>query len=235
MALPTAFGYENPFGILWVRNCYGEGADEKHQKLVSSLNAGLALDMEKNILSDEDLYNYGDDWHRIFDVMPERLFYITANTSSDNTLSEFNQRNERLRSLQQDYESGRFDEFQMEEASQRQFAWQDSPRSDSEIAASVFRVKTEAIHSCAIENYLFVADETALQTGEVLIVFFDDRGRVVRQARILPEVCDGTAGAWADSRIQDHEEFSEGEVGLDYREGGICGPPSFQGLLNVED
>lgn len=191
--------------------------------------------MEENILSDEDLYNYGDDWQRIFDVMPERLFCITSNRSSDNVLLEFKARNERLRSLREDYEAGRFDEFQMEEASQRQFAWRDSPRKDGEIAASVLRVKTEAIHSCAIESYLFVADDTALQTGEVLVIFFDDRGHNVRQARILPEACDGTAGAWADSRIEDHEEFSEGEVGLDYREGGICGPPFFQGLFSVED
>jgi hypothetical protein len=30
--------------------------------------------VEENILNDVTLYDYGDDWHRIFEVIPERLF-----------------------------------------------------------------------------------------------------------------------------------------------------------------
>lgn len=61
------------WGIIWLRACYDEGTDEAHQRLLSELNQDLALEVEENILDDATLYDYGDDWYLIFEVVPERL------------------------------------------------------------------------------------------------------------------------------------------------------------------
>lgn len=59
------------WGVIWLRTCYDEGTDEQHQKLLNVLNEELALELEENILDDAALYDYGDDWRRIFEVAPE--------------------------------------------------------------------------------------------------------------------------------------------------------------------
>ena len=41
---------------------------------MNELNEEMALEVDQNILDDAALYNYGDDWCRIFEVVPERLF-----------------------------------------------------------------------------------------------------------------------------------------------------------------
>jgi hypothetical protein len=72
---------------------------------------------------------------------------------------------------------------------------------------------TERLHCAVIVHYLFVADKAALETGKVLVVFVDDCGRVVRQARIRPGFCEDTAGAWHDCHISDSLKFKRRTLG----------------------
>lgn len=79
-------------------------------------------------------------------------------------------------------------------------------------------------HSQAVCKYLFILDKVALDTGKVLVVFFDDCGRTVRQSRIQPEHCEEIAGAWFDCFIDEMEVFTEVDIGPDYVPGGSRGP-----------
>jgi hypothetical protein len=87
------------------------------------------------------------------------------------------------------------------------------------------RQATVRLHYRAVYRYLFVADKVALDTGRVLLVFYDDCGRTVRQSRIQPQHCEEIAGAWFDGFIDEMDEFREAEIGPDYLPEGSCGPP----------
>ena len=67
------------WGVIWLRTCYDEGTDQAHQNLLNVLNEELALELKENILDDAALYDYGDDWRRIFEVVPERLLQELLN------------------------------------------------------------------------------------------------------------------------------------------------------------
>lgn len=187
------------WGIIWLRTCYDEGTDEAHQKLLNVLNEELALEVEENILDDAALYDYGDDWRRIFEVVPERLF---GELLDDADMRDTPEKHEApIREAQRDLDMG-------------------------EVAdTDAFKQATARLHCEAVCNYLFVADKVALETGKVLIVFFDECGRTVRQSRMQPEHCEMIAGAWFDCCIDEMDEFLEGDIGADYLPGGSCGPP----------
>ncbi|KAI6914785.1 hypothetical protein KC318_g459 [Hortaea werneckii] len=190
------------FGIIWLRTCYDEGSDEAHQGLLRKLNEEMALDVEQNILDDAALYNYGDDWRRIFEVMPERLFQEVLEEDLDETNVQcIEDRKARIRKEQR------------------------NPDIDAATNADALKEATSKLHFWAIENYLFVADKVALDTGKALLVFFDDCGRTVRQSRIRPEYGEPFAGGWFDGLLEEMDEFTEADIGPDYLPGGSCGPP----------
>ena len=77
-------------------------------------------------------------------------------------------------------------------------------------------------------GFLLVADAAALRPGgRVLLAWYDDCGRLVRQARVEParvvDVFQGHRSGWlydVGSRL-----WREAEIGPAYRRGGQCGPP----------
>lgn len=188
------------WGVIWLRTCYDDGSEEAHQKLLNVLHDELALELKENILDDVALYDYGDDWRRIFEVVPERL------------LQEL---------LDDDYEpQTALDEPQ---ATMREMLR--DLRVDEVTRANAWKMAIVRLHLDAAGNYVLVADKVALDTGKVLVVFFDDCGRTVRDSRIEAELCDGLAGAWFDGCIDEDNVFTEANIGPDYLTGGSCGPP----------
>jgi hypothetical protein len=204
LASPFSFQAEGfpCWGTIWLRTCYGEGTDEVHQRLLDELNLDLAIEVEQNILNDAELYDYGDDWQQIFEVMPERLF--------EETLEDVYLR---------DSPAEREARLLEPQASQRKLDIDDVTDMDA------LRQATVPFHFLVAYRYLFVADKVALDTGEVLLVFFDDSGRTVRQSRIQPQHCEEIAGAWFDCFIDEMDEFREADIGPEYLPGGSCGPP----------
>jgi hypothetical protein len=155
--------------------------------------------VEENILNDVTLYNYGNDWHRIFEVIPERLL-------------------EEVR-----------DDANMRVTPEENASWiREAKRNlniDEMADIDTFKQATAEYHARVVCKYLFIADKISLETGKVLVVFFDDCGRTVRQSRLKPEHCEQTAGAWFDGFIDEMDEFAEAAIGPDYLPGGSCGPP----------
>ena len=187
------------WGIIWLRTCYDEGTDEAHQRLLNELNQDLAIEVEENILDDAALYDYGVDWHRIFEIVPERLFEEVLDDADMQTPP--GEHEAPLREAQRNL------------------------RVDEGADMDAFRQVTTRLHFHAVHKYLFVADKVAFETGKVLVVFFDGCGRMVRQSRVLPEHCEEIAGAWFDCCIDEMDLFTEADIGPDYLPGGVCGPP----------
>lgn len=187
------------WGIIWLRTCYDEGTEEAHQRLLDALDSELALDLDENILDDATLYDYGDDWRRIFEVVPERLFEESLDDADMRITPE--DQEAQIREAQGNLDSGEVDDL------------------------DAFKEATIRYHSEVVSRYLFVEDKVALDTGKVLIVFFDDCGQTVRQSRTKPEHGDMIAGAWADICLDEMDECAEADIGPDYLPGGSCGPP----------
>ena len=61
--------------VIWLRTCYEPGADSEHERLLSSLcydiEEATEGDGDECLLDDQTLYDYGDDWTRIFRRLPE--------------------------------------------------------------------------------------------------------------------------------------------------------------------
>ena len=205
-ALPTSFVPDgwSAFGIIWLRTCYDEGSDALHAALLDKLNIELALDVKENILDDPDLYDWNDDWHKIFEIMPERLFgiLIDHDSSAESYAAEHNEKLDHHRE-----------------------AFKRKHKSGDGMDVSSLRTALPDFRFWSIVGYLFVADRLALDSGKALVVFFDQCGRTVCHARIQADLCEDTAGAWADGHIIDQPEFYEAELGPDYLPGGVCGPP----------
>ena len=90
---------------------------------------------------------------------------------------------------------------------------------------AIYKEKTSEIHDWTTRSYIFITDKTALETGEVLVVFFDGCGRVVRSNRMDPDEGESLAGAYFEGIHIRQSWFGQAQIGSDYMPGGVCGPP----------
>jgi hypothetical protein len=185
--------------VVWLPTCYDAGTDEAHQRLLDEPNQDLALEVEENILNDVTLYDYSDDWHRIFEVIPERLFEEVLDGAD-------------IRDTPEEHASW------IREAKR-------NLNIDEMTDIDTLKNAAARFHSQAVCKYPFIADKVALATRRIHVVFFDDCGRTVRQSRVQPEHCREIAGAWFDGFIEEMEELTDADIGPDYLSGGLCGPP----------
>jgi hypothetical protein len=165
------------------------------------------------------LYSYGDDWARVFQVFPENLLQIPL-TPQPLTAQPTRSRGERDE-----------DELTPTELRQRCRANLPSTVEDQSAGLSgrydeddVFRDAVTNYHRGMIRGYLFLADEETMRTSLVMLVFFDNFGRAVRQKRVTDGDCH-ISGAWFSQSIWNYDQFLEADPGPAYQVGGICGPP----------
>jgi hypothetical protein len=72
-------------------------------------------------------------------------------------------------------------------------------------------------------NYLYIEDKQALKTGRGLVVWVDERGRVVRHGRFGAEFLYNFGLLWTETSLWEIEEFVEAEFGPDYLLSGAYG------------
>lgn len=221
MCLPNVLGNPSGFGIVWLRTCYDD--DDAYARLLGRLNAEMALDSEQNILDDRALYEYGDDWPQIFSVIPEKLLQVDS--EYQNQLDGARSSNELRHKAQRDYMAGNFNSNIIEMIRDGSWPSTEYALTEDEKDQAIYKEKTSEIHDWATRNYMFIADETAVETGEVLVVFFDSRRRVVRSNRIDPDEGEPLAGAYFEGIHIRQFWFGEAQIGPDYMPGGVCGPP----------
>jgi hypothetical protein len=217
----------NHDGHIWLRTCYTTGSDEIHSRLLRDFDPGEALNSEDTVLDDATLYSYGDDWAKIFSVLPEIILQIKDFSESDywkdssdsvrRYLDDEKYFIEQLKECIASQPSTR-DEMSAAFHEQNEDAFQDEGEES-------FGWALRSLHLASTHSWCVVADEEAIQTGLVLLVFFDDKGRVVRQGRRTPSDCTYMEGAFVDGCIDEDETMNFGEPGPAYAVGGVCGPP----------
>lgn len=218
LALPDGI---TGFGVVWLRTCYDD--DEAYAQLFARLNTDVALESFSNVLDDGELYDFGEDWSRIFNFIPERLLGIT--TEYEDGLEAAQNRLGLICDAQKEYISGNWDWAMMEEIEQGHLSSGNYQLTGEEKRSNFYKQTTVEIHRWATVSYILIADKKALETGEVLLVYFDDCGRTVRWKRMDPQDGEPLAGAYFDGLHVEMPWFLEAHIGRDYLPGGICGPP----------
>jgi hypothetical protein len=185
--------------------------------LLDKVDLFNALDDEDRLLDDEDLYDFGDDWKNILDVMPELVVY------SDASLWQSNQRRllkaEDMLIKAKAYLAGQ----NVEGAPVELITNTRAVLPGSAVEESVLGLLKSKVHRACVVNYFIVEDREALETQQLLLVSLDAGGRVVRWSRVGPEEAEQMGGFWLDGSWDEVNEWTEAEIGEDYQVGGVCG------------
>ena len=194
---------------VWLRTDYSPDSDDQHEELMSNTDVEDAVGSRHNLLNDANLYDFGNEWQKVFSVLPELL------DSTPNSLDA-----DYVNQIKEDVTNEKFPpHIEQLIANTRRNLPQE--RAEEEI----FNIVHTPVQKAHVVNYLVIEDKQALESGKVLVVFVDDVGQVVRKNRVDAEEVMSLGGMWMHCAYDDLEIWMEGEVGADYVVGGARGPP----------
>ncbi|RPA73866.1 hypothetical protein BJ508DRAFT_418867 [Ascobolus immersus RN42] len=194
----AAIYYGESVTELWIRTCYTEGSDEKFQELVEEgdLDTFDTLDSEDpnvetligRILNNKAQYDFGADWKKILDVMPE----IVVRPEPRKQIAELRRACREML----DQAGG-----VMEDMDQR-----------------VWESKRNLIQGLCVANYMVIIDQEALDTGNLLFAFLDNHGDLVTQVRLPACEAQEVSGGWSARGVDRWYQYVEddGEPGPKY-------------------
>jgi len=180
---------------------------------MSKFDVEDAVGSRHNLLNDADLYDFGNEWQKVFSVLPE-LLDPTNNMLDTDWVNQ----------MKEDVMNEKFPP-QIEQliATIRRNLPQER------VEEEIFNIVHSPVQKAHVVNYLVIEDKQALESGEMLVVFVDDVGQVVRKNRMDGWEVDSLGGMWMQCAYDDVEIWMEGEVGVDYVVGGARGPPYSSG------
>lgn len=120
------------------------------------------------ILNDPDLFNFGDEWWRVFDVLPE----LVRGRRTGGPPFECEYINELRGKLQEDIER-RLESSYGGDASRRDYV---------AMLEAEYGEHGQELQDKAVSSYLFIADASAFETDYLRLVFLDRKGNVVRHS-----------------------------------------------------
>lgn len=166
-------------------------------------------------LNDKNIFNFGDDWRRIFEILPEVAGPVPPSEqryTSPDSLQLFRKKfKENISSVKQNFPDD----------------WKEKESRDK-----IIEDHGSSLHRVVTEVYLLIADKEAFQTKQLRLLYLDGKRNIVREARVDPSI-------WQmyDIIMQhytnplDPYEFST--VGEKYRVDGELGKDLYQ--LSEED
>ncbi|MCJ1384751.1 hypothetical protein MMC17_007869 [Xylographa soralifera] len=197
----------------WLRTYYrdhdGNSTDAAHEALKKSTEEFYQPHPEgmTHVLDDAMLYDYGpEDWQRIFTRIPELLF------EKNFTADYYEQR--KARAVEAAIEADEEEDAELEE--------QGYTKSEDGLHWSEM---FQGVQHASAVGEIWIADEEAINSGKLLMAWFDDCGRVIRWVRMPGEDIDGMLGRIFEVSDNEHGAWRVAEVGPDYDWDGICGPP----------
>lgn len=154
-------GRGNQYVIL--RTYYGQDSDDKMAAILEDEEDGdESVDPENNwwrVLDDAQLFDFGDDWQRVFEILPELVGH--RGQQIHRGLSQA-----KITSIRQ------------------QFAEFDQEDTLDQVGPIVDQIQKSA---AAGNGPIFVADEQALEEKLLEVFYLDGYGNVVRHSAIEPE------------------------------------------------
>ncbi|MCJ1432898.1 hypothetical protein MMC27_002256 [Xylographa pallens] len=198
---------------VWLRTCYrdhdGNSTDAAHKALRMSTEGFYEPDAQghTHVFDDAMLYDYGSqDWQRIFTRIPELL-------SAKGCTADYYEQG-KAAAVQVAIEADDEEDVELEE--------QGYTKSEDGLHWSEM---FQGVHYASVVGEIWIADEEAINSGRLLMVWFDDCGRVIRWVRMPAEEIDGILGRIFEGSDNEHGAWELAEVGPDYDWDGICGPP----------
>lgn len=183
---------------VWLRTCYADATDEKHEEYFGQTDMHNAVDGDHRFLNDATLYDFGPSWQRIFDILPELLEPLGENW-------EF------------------YHDVQREEKEAMAAYVENSPTKPP--AQDELMSLRRRIMLAYVVNFIIIEDAAALADGNLLLAFIDAYGRVVIQQRVCAGDAEEFAGSWLMHSWVDtwaDQEMENEEIGEDYQEGGAA-------------
>ncbi|KAL2061388.1 hypothetical protein VTL71DRAFT_7661 [Oculimacula yallundae] len=219
----------NPLHGIWLRTVYSSASYAVHEQHVRTMDWWSESGEEDRLLSDDEYFDFGDNWQRIFDLFPEILMPGSAWESV--TTETRDSQNATIRQAATDVKknldglltvlSGQAIEADAEGVVQEALEWARWYKtSEREAHDYVLREWTDVLHRAFVIGFIVVEDEESLRTGKVLVVFLDERGRSVREKRCDVDNVNGFCPLWDEGAEFDGGQWEDGTIGKDYLEGG---------------
>ncbi|KAL8949913.1 MAG: hypothetical protein Q9222_004015 [Ikaeria aurantiellina] len=215
---------------VWVRTCYTPGSDAKHEAIIQSIELDNAVDGEHRLLNNPDLYNYGSQWQRVFQVLPELLH--TEPQSWTYRCDAQRKAVEELRA----YAQGGLAQADRRLVDNLTGVSQGTPEiglRGAELEHSAARALQSAVHQSRVVAWVVLEDAEALDTGKVGLMFVDPQGRVVRSSRLEPGDAEMMGGLWVDGSWDEMDDWEDATFGPEYQAQGEFGGLLLETMRNV--
>ncbi|KAJ6088010.1 hypothetical protein N7467_006924 [Penicillium canescens] len=162
-------------------------------------------------LNDATLFNFGSDWQRVYEIMPEVAGPLNGARYKRSPASEL-----------VDMSRARFKTWLAKAKQNEPERWREDPHAFIEVeGASLLRTVAAA--------YFLVADQTAFETGHLRLMYVDGKRNVIRETRICVD------GQTITDVIMDWDQlglapefWEEGTIGDRYRVTGDLGRELYQ-------
>lgn len=172
------------------------------------------------VLDDVDQFDFGSDWRRIYDILPEVAYPIQFGslTGDDDKFIRYIEPR---------------DHVEMRSFFKRDLAAakQEDPEAWRNNRDSVIESVGMSLQRSATCTYIIIADEEAFESGRLRVLYLDGLRRIVREGRIEPERDDigSIVGSWMEtSDLLDYATLDD-----KYRVNGEIGKELYQ--LTEED
>ncbi|KAL8917338.1 MAG: hypothetical protein Q9208_008008 [Pyrenodesmia sp. 3 TL-2023] len=183
----------------------------------------MDMAVDNQLLNDPLLYNYGADWQRVFDVLPELL------EPGPETWPYRESRQLKALEALRAYAAGgvaRAPPDLVEKLSCPNgvpgFPGAVGMRGE-ELEHNLAKALQSDAHAAVVIGWLVLEDEEALESGKVAVIFLDTSGNVVRSKRVTVEEAELLAPSWEDLSFDESLEWEDGELGPEYQRGGSRG------------
>ncbi|KAL8645553.1 MAG: hypothetical protein Q9226_007250, partial [Calogaya cf. arnoldii] len=162
---------------VWLRTCYSQGSDGKHDELVKHVEMHNAV--EDRLLNDANLYNFGANWQQVFDVIPELL------SPADDTCWEMYQEmfTRAMDALNAYAEDG---VKRTSVGPHKTLSFHERMALESCTAEDWSEGLESAVQQARVISWIALEDEEALESGMVSILFLDEFGRLAVSSFTAP-------------------------------------------------
>ncbi len=178
-----------------LRTCYRLGSDAIHEdRLGGSIDLEMAIGGDHRLLNDPTHYNYGADWHRVLQVVPELLEPLAPGWAF------YEQDQHRAIEALRAYAERGIAAVESRLVENLTGVSQGAPGlgfQGAELEYQIAVVLQSSVHLACVVTWVVIEDEEAFDSGNVGLMFVDALGRVVRWTRIEPAFVCAMGGAWA--------------------------------------
>jgi hypothetical protein len=160
-------------------------------------------------LNDATLFNFGSDWQRVYEIMPEVAGPVSGAGYKRYPSSEI-----------VDMSRAEFKACLAKAKQNEPDRWREDPHGLIEVeGADLLRTVAAA--------YILVADQTAFETGHVRLIYVDGKRDVIRETRVDAQTITDVIMDWDQLNLPP-ELWEEGTIGERYRVTGDLGRELYQ-------